>query len=170
MAKKVIEAKETIVQFQEVTHRASIPYYQLVNGVLVGRNPEHETLFMILDPLLLQLVLPELQLVDNLLEGMINDPIAFVDTLLSYQRSEDWLSLTEDEGFYSGKILNITIEGHEFPILISKDSLPIKLKKVEFVDLEYLVILKPKPLLLLRKKFQLLEEHGFYLLRIFNIV
>jgi hypothetical protein len=181
MAKKVLGPTNALEQFREMTLRASLSLYYNVAGVLVSRSSVKDNVVVAVpDQALLKLLFAD---EDIKIEDFDfnDDDLRSLTPLFDYgtKVNEDgWLPLAETEDFYHGKLIEIKIEGHDFPVLITKDLLPLKLKKAEFNDVSYRVFIPPKigntkavtPVLGIKKRFQLVEEHGFTLMRLFQIV
>ena len=179
MAKKAVVPEKALEQFREMTLRASLTLYYNVNGVLVSKGKEN-IVMAVPDRPLLKLLLADKEIkIQDFDHG--DDELRSLLPLFNYGEhvnEEGWLPLTETEDFYLGKLVEIKIDGHDFPVLISKELLPLKLRKAEFNDVSYRVFIPPKtqdkkkqtPVLGIKKRFQLLEDHGFSLVSLFQIV
>lgn len=171
MAKKVISPQTVVEQWKEVTQRASLSSYYNVNGTLVSKNNKGKILLVVMDIPLLALILADKDI--DVKEFDISDPeTKEYRAWFEYGSKLDgdgWLSLVDDTGFYDGKVIEIVINGHDFPVIISKELLPLKLKKAEFEMVEYRVFTDPG-VLAIRKRYQPLENHGFTIMRLFQII
>ena len=172
MAKKVLVPQDVIDQWKEMTLRASLSHYSNVNGILITNNEDNKVMMMIVpDKSLLKLLLEDKE-VDIQNYDSTNPDTLTMSQWFDYGNdlsSETWLPISDVDKFYQGDAIEIQFPGHEFPILMSKELLPFKLKKSEFTDLAYRVFLNP-PVLGIRKRFEIIPEHGFTVIRLFQVI
>jgi hypothetical protein len=171
LPKKTIIPQNALDQFKEMTQRASISLYYHASGVLVGKPPKEHVTVVVPDPALFTLILADKEIETKPFD-LKDEDLSALRPCFWYGgrvREEDWFSLTKDDKFFTGKLIEITIRGHDFPVLISKELLPVKLKKAEFTDIEYRVFSGPA-IMAIKKRFELLADHGFTFMRLFQII
>lgn len=160
-----------MARWQEIIDRSSLSELRNVNGVVIGLTAEKKKTLLVPEPELLTLLLA-----DDAHSKLIpfdREETATVDYLpwfdYGLRLSEPgWLEL-DGEKFYAGEAITVQL-GEDTPkAYLSKDSLPLKLKKAEFIDLSYRVFPAEK-VVGIRKHFETLPGHGFDLLRLFQII
>lgn len=172
MSKKREIIPETAMSlWQEIIDRANLTELRNVNGVVIGLTAERKKTLLIPEPRLLTLLLADET--HSKLLPFDREEITTIDYLpwfdYGLRLSEPgWLEL-DGEKFYAGETITVQL-GEDTPkAYLSKDSLPLKLKKAEFVGLSYRVFPVEK-VVGIRKHFDTLPEHGFELLRLFQII
>lgn len=157
--------------WQEIIDRANLTELRNVNGVVIGLTAEMKKTLLVPEPGLLTLLLADDA--HSKLVPFDRDEATTVDYLpwfdYGLRLSEPgWFEL-EGEKFYAGETITVQL-GEDAPkAYLSKDSLPLKLRKAEFVGLSYRVFSAEK-VVGIRKHFDTLPEHGFDLLRLFQII
>ena len=173
MAKKTNPCLEDSINiFQDAMQRASLSNYLHVNRTLLSKNNNDNSVIINIDPILWNSIIELPEFKDNIKELDITkaEDSSLIE-LCSYcdSSSDSWVELNSDE-LYAGKILKISIQNLEYELTISKALIPLKLKKAEFNNISYRII-PDKMILALKKRFEYpLEEYGFDIIRIFQIV
>ena len=171
MAKKVIVPQDAIEQWKETTLRASLVSYYNVDGILVSNNDDGKLILVVPDKPLLELLLDDKETIIQDYD-LLNKDTRELGKWFGYGKDMDdvtWLPISDPEKFYNGSTVEIQIDTHEFPILISKELLPFKLKKAEFTEISYRVFVDP-PVLGIRKRFEILPDYGFTMIRLFQVI
>jgi hypothetical protein len=174
MAKKKMTPETAYKQFLDVIARMDIDKFYRDNGVIVGYTDGNVGVVIIPEPGLDELInkggKPEFAKLDN---AGAEEKIRVI-RLSDFGRrlgtsDEYWVDLSENEKFTEGSILEITVDGSEFPIVISRNLLPLKLRKAEYVGVYYRIF-DVDELIGLRKDFSGPENHSFRVIRFFKIV
>lgn len=165
--KKQSSLEDAINTFEDVMTRSSLSDYFHVNRTLLSKNPKDNSVLVVVDQILWNAIIDKPEIKDHMMEASQEDAkiCAYGDDL----NNEAWIELDADE-LYSGKIIKVTIDKLEYDISINKALIPLKLKKSEFNNIRYRVF--PNDMILaLQKRFDYpLEDHGFSVIRIFQII
>lgn len=154
-----------------MVERSKLTDCRNANGVIIGVTPEKKKVLMVPDTKLLTLLLE--------LDGD-NKVTAYDIEEKSTGEYRSWfdygLRLTEPgwleidgEKLGAGETITIQLADDQPSVYLSKDSLPLKLKKAEFTGLSYRVFPAEK-VVGIRKRFENLSDHGFELIQLYQII
>lgn len=160
--------------FKDVMTRASLSDYTYVNRVMLSKSPKGHTILIIPDVGLWNLILDDPDIRPHLRSLDINDANdRATQPLFAFGESIDgpeWIDI-DPEILRAGKVINITIDGFEYEPVISRECLPVKLRKAEYNEITYRVFLTPSYVLALKKHFSFQVEGGsFTMMRLFKIL
>lgn len=164
MAKKIITPEiEAKLALEKILSGSSSIYYN-VNGILLSRTAIDRVLMVVPDKPLLTVLLSNEEI--NIEEMDSNhEYYKYLHGLFKYGEnldSEDWIEL-DSEILYSGEIIKIKLKDHKHPVEITKVLLPVKLKKAEYVNIYYRVIVEDSAtIVILRKDFKSFNEGYSY--------
>ena len=161
---KVIEPSDALNQLIDVVNRMGTTSIECKDNVLICHVKNDKIVMIIVDDKLMELV-KESENIDTSTELSKSNERWFQYRDLG----DDWIDLTTDDKLYTGKHFEITPDGYEFPIIITKDIMPIRLKKAEYKMIDYKIFNDPK-VFAIRKRFQLLDDYGFTILRLLKII
>lgn len=172
MAKKQITIEMEIKSSLEKILSGSSSIYYNVNGILLSRTAIDRVLIVVPDKSLLTAMLDSKEI--NIEE--MDSTHKYYDHLYElFKYGEDldnneWIELTDE--LYNGKIVYIKLKDSEDPIEITKDLLPIKLKKAEYTDIYYRIFVdKFATIVALRKDFKSINEgYSFTTLTLFRVI
>lgn len=166
MGKTKIESVEKCLErFNDIRERCKVKELIQLNNLLMGMNEKEVTIIFKLDSSLLDIIDKS-----NIIPIDLNNPDHSVYNEYS-NYTDDPLIDIDPESLFKGDILDIKINNFEYPVSISKDSFPFKLKKAEYNNIGYKIYNSPKHLLSLSKKFiSTLDNHSFTLFRLFQII
>ena len=173
MAKKNKSSLEDAINiFQDAMQRASLSDYINVNRTLLSKNNNDNSVIIIIDQTLWNALIEIPEIKNNVRELDItkSEESSMVPICTQCNDSSDsWIEIDCEE-LYSGKVIKIKVEGFEYDISINKALIPLKLKKSEFNNVSYRIF--PDTMTFaLKKRFEYpLEDHGFEVIRIFQIV
>lgn len=175
-AKKEPSIDDALILFKDVMQRASLSNYVYVNKTILSENPKGKSVIIVPDQGLWLSILNDQELKGQMKELDINDP--------DYENRKSKLSIIENisiddwtpidiESLFKGKTLKINVsEDFEYDVPLNKTMLPFKLKKAEFKDISFRLIIKDNTIILaLQKRFIFpIEDQSFSLINIFKVV
>lgn len=166
MAKKAIEPMSAYKQFIDIVGRLDKGSIWNNNGTLLHITDENVKTIFAVDPELMQLIIGEKEL--DISDYDISNPemAAQSDQFQFSTTGDDWLELDADK-LYVGDSIELNVEGHDIPVIINRDLIPVKLKKAECNEIMYRV---SKDTLGIKKRFGILPDHGFVMMRLYLIV
>lgn len=169
MAKKKEQGLADAVNiFEDAMQRASLTDYFHVDKTLISKSPKDYTVLIVVDQALWNGLIDNPEFKDKLRSTIDPDDIK----LCAYSRGLDdnaWVELNAEE-LYSGKVIKLSIDNLEYELSVNKALIPLKLKKSEFNNIGYRVF-PDNMILALKKRFEYpIEDHGFTIIRIFQIV
>lgn len=171
--KKVPSVDDALKIFKDVTLRASLSDYLYVNNSLISMNPKGNSIILVPDQVLWSHIIDDEELKNHLKELDITDPDQLEKSkLIPYAtdfKNDSWVEVDTDT-LFSGKLFNINVDGFEYKISINKGLMPLKLRKAEYNNITYRVF--PDSILSLRKRFDFpaIEECGFSMVRMFQMI
>lgn len=200
MAKKKFPTVESAIKsFEEAMQRASLSSYYHVNTVMLSKNSDGHRILVIPDhPLWLKIIDDEKYTIDepdrdNADEANELQWFHYGDSVLRDPQNKDWISIDVTEELFSGKLFNIKLKGREYDIPITRDLMPMKLRKSEYTDVSYRVFTDPL-ILAIKKRFEpfnpeilqhqcevpkglteydvfdQLGQYGFIMIRLFQVI
>jgi len=151
--------------------RAALSVYYIVDRVMISRDSGGNATVIVPDKDLLGLLVTDSDFDIREYDPLDRSTVGLKKIFPYGNRLDEggWYPLTDNNDFYDGKVIRIQINDSIYPVLINRELLPVKLKKAEFVDIDYRIFLEP-PILGIRKRFQVLENYGFTLMRLFKII
>lgn len=166
MAKTKVESVEkSLERFKDIKERCKVKQLIQLNNLLMGMNEKEVTIIFKLDSDLMNVIDKS-----DIIPIDLNNPDHSIYNEYS-NYTDDPLIDIDTESLFKGDILDIKINNFEYPVSISKDSFPFKLKKAEYNEIGYKIYNSPKHVLSLSKKFiSTLDNHSFTLYRLFQIV
>jgi len=169
MGKKVVTTEVEVKSAEETILKGSDSIYYNVNGILLSKNSSDSIILVIPDKPLLRALIQNKNLVEELDPS---NPYNYMD-LLKYGNDLDgdaWLEIKDLQTIYDGKSIEIEIKDHGYPIIVTKDLLPIKLKKDEFNNIKYRIFLDPLVCGLKKEFTSTNEGYGFTMMRLFKVI
>lgn len=185
MAKaKTPTAADAVKVFKDVLKRAAVESYLSVNDTMLFEDKTGNTILVIPDiELFGEIIKNKKDIIGKELDISIPEES---EKLWKFQYGEGlcdgWFDIDATDDLFTGKIFKIKIKDHEYKIPISRDLMPLKLKKAEYVDISYKVFGSRKnishgavsvtPLVLaIKKRFNNpLRGYGFTVVRLFQVV
>lgn len=171
--KKIPSIDDAVKIFKDVTRRASLSDYIYVNNSLISTNPKGNSIIIVPDQTLWSHIIDDPELKDHLKELDVTNPEEYEKSkLLQYASdfsNDSWVEADSD-ALFSGKLLNIDVDGFEYKISINKGLIPLKLRKAEYNSISYRVF--PDSVLSLKKQFDFapIENCGFAMIRMFQMI
>lgn len=168
--KKEITPQMAVSQWKEIVERSELSNLRNTNGVIIGINTAGKLVILVPDDQLLQLLLAETE--DQLIlydrdDSLTVDYLPWFDYGLQVNES-GWLDY-DGQKLFDGEAIVINLGEDRPKNYLSKDSLPLKLKKAEFTDIAYRVFMDEK-ILAIKKRFELLPEYGFVVVKLYKII
>ena len=172
---KTIPPEKALEQFLDATHRASLSHYYSVGRTLVNYNEDGYLILAVPDAELMKIILDQtINQKTDIIKEYVEEGSRIKAKYFSYgsrMEEDGWVSLVNNTDLFDGKTIPISIPDREFPIILSKAFLPLKLKKAEFNSIDIKLFREPKSYIIgIRKRFELVPEHGFYILRLFQVI
>jgi len=166
--------EDSITTFLEIMNRASLSEFLYTNRILIAKNPKDEyTVLIPVDQSLWNVLvdndefkshIQELDITDESNQYIIKNTSCCDDL-----DSDLWINLDCTE-LYAGNVLKINLDELEYGIEVNKGLIPLKLKKAEYIDIKYRIF-KNNMTLALKKRFDYpIEDYGFSVIRLFQIV
>lgn len=174
MAKAKKQSIEDAINiFEDVMDRSSLTDYLFMNRILISKNPKEHTILIPVDQCLWNALIENPKFKSHIQElDVIDDENNDIIKNCSYcndLNSDSWVDLDCNE-LYAGNLLKINIEGLEYDININKALIPLKLKKAEFTDIKYRIFIDDMTLALKKRFNYPIEDCGFSIIRLFQIV
>lgn len=173
--KRVPTVDDAVKEFKSVMLRASLDSYLYVDRYMLSKSVKDFTVIIIPDQELWVKLLDDEEIKPKLQALDLNDSdqstkvplFRFADEI----ESEGWLE-PDLEQFFKGTVIKVKVPNFEYDLSITKDSLPIKLRKAEQNRVAYRVFLKPNITLAIKKRFVVkeMEQYGFTMLRLFQVI
>ena len=163
--------EDAINIFFNAMQRASLSDYLHVNKTLLSKSPKGYSVLILIDQTLWNALLENEEFKNHLKEFNSFGSESEDNKIFSYgtNLTDAWIDLDIDS-LYTGKVVKININGLEYDAEVHKNLIPLKLKKSEFNNIQYQV-LTDSMTLILRKRFEYsLEDHGFTIIRAFQII
>lgn len=173
MAKKKDPSLEDAINiFEDAMNRSSLSTYLHVNRIIISKNPNGQSIIIVPEENLWLGLLEKEEFKSHLkeldLSNSIDQDISKKCIYGEDLNNESWIDLN-NELLYSGKLIKLKIDNLEYELSVNKNLIPLKLKKAEYNNISYRVF--PDMALAIKKKFEYpLENHGFTMMRIFQIV
>lgn len=176
MAKKRIPSiEDAVILFKSVMERASLTDFLYVNNVLLSVSPKGYSVLLIPDTPLMAKLEEDDEFKKHLKEFDLTNPdqvpmrstFDFADEV----EKDGWIGV-DIEKLYAGAVLKISLDGFSYEISFNKDLLPLKLRKAEYINIDYKVLSRPGLYLALKKRFDTkgVDNGGFVMMRIFQII
>lgn len=174
MAKKKIPSLEDALEyFKDVINRASLNDYLHVNGILISKNPKDTSILIKPESDLLNKIIEDPDIKSKIKELDVSNPDeSKYNEFIEYIENEDegWVDINCDD-LYTGKVINISVNGFNYDLSINKNSIPLKLRKSEFNNISYRIFTSPKLVLCIKKKFEgCVENSSFIMMRMYQIL
>ena len=168
--KKELTIEDVVKSFQDVIKRASLNNFYYINNIILSKDNNYRLL-----------LIPD----QSLWEKLINDKIIDMKEINLENPEEyeevkwfrygeekinpDWINIDVTEDLFTGKIFKIKLKSHTYDIPINRDLMPLKLKKAEYDNVSYKVFNNPL-VLGIKKRFNVMEDCGFTIIRLFQII
>jgi hypothetical protein len=164
--------EDAINIFQDVMQRASLSDYFHVNRSLLSKNDKDNSIIILVDQTLWNEIIniPDINQHISEIDVKNSDDLNMVN-MCTYcsDPNNTWIELNCDD-LYSGKVIKIKVDNFEYDLSVNKALIPLKLKKSEFNNISYRIF-PDKMILALKKRFEYpLEDHGFSIVRLFQII
>lgn len=173
--KRIPTVEDAVKEFKSVMQRASLTSYYYVNNVMLAKAPKDYSVMVIPDLDLWVKLLDDEDLKPNIKELDVTDPeqsakiplFRFADQI----NDPAWLE-PDQESFFKGAVTKVKVPGFEYDLSITKDSLPIKLRKAEQNNVSYRVFVQPEITLAVKKRFVVkeMEQFGFTMMRLYQVI
>lgn len=156
--------------FREIVNRSKLHQFRFVNRDLICRtNKDLKLLFHFDQTLWNALMEDEIAKSFTELDITKDDDRSSMEMTAYTEKQNGWIDIAAED-MYSGKVLDIAIEGFDYQIQIGKSIFPIRFKKAEYNNFAYRVDYDPRRLTV-RKIFPgTVEDSSFMVLRVFNVV
>lgn len=171
--KKKPSIQNGLKTYKDVITRAGLNEFYNNENVLCSKNKNDNTIITIPDIGLWNLILEDPDYKDKI-HPLNDDNIKEmqIENLSLYTcdlNGESWISLNTDD-LYAGKVIKIYLDFFDYEIPITRDCLPLKLKKSEHNHIDYRIWRNPE-VLGIKKYFPFeIEEYGFNIMRLFKII
>ncbi len=173
--KKVITGEDALKLFKDLTERMCLSDYYNVNSVLLSEITKDNNVWRVLlvpDQKLWELVVDSNALMYREL-NILNPNEKDLQQWVRYGNdlnNDMWMRIENPLELFQGNVIKINISNRDYSIPITRELLPVKLKKAEYDDIYYRIFIDPFLVLAIRKRFEILPEFGFDLIRLFRIV
>lgn len=171
--KKIPSVEDALNYFKDVMRRSSLENYVFVNRIALSKNPKGQSVIIVPDETLWCKIIDDSDLKDRFREL---NPTDSADSntmkLITYGEdlTNDWFEINPEE-IFTGEIFKLILDGFDYDIPLSKNMLPLKLRKAEFNNIAYRVFTSPITVLALKKKFESpVEGCNFTMIRILQIL
>jgi len=151
--------------------RATLSSYYHVNNIILSKNDDGNTILIVPDLTLWNSILDEKDIEVKELDISVPEE---AENLQWFRYGEDlgdgWYDIDVSEELFTGKIFQIKVKDLEYSIPINRELMPMKLKKAEYVNVSYRVFGKPL-VLAIKKRFDFpVEDTGFTMIRLFQVI
>lgn len=161
--------------FKDVMRRASLSDYFYVNRVLLSIDNAGRTILVIPEDPLWEAIIKDDELKSHIRELDLNNPVEYeLQKKFEYVNELNqggWIDV-DLESFYKGAVIKVSIDGFSYSVQWTKEHLPVKMKKAEYKEIQYKVILKPSLCLGIKNKFETkdVDGGGFTMMNFYQIV
>ena len=165
--KKVPSIEDELKIFNDIFERLSLSDVYKYDNMILGKDKNNNTIIINMDNLLWDEFIKDKEIEDYLEELRIYFEKYFNNI------NNKWVEIPIEEDLYTGNVYKIKIYTSDddfYEISISRDSMPIKLKKVEYKDTFYRIDSINKVLSIKKEFKSTLENYGFSLIRFFKIL
>lgn len=155
-SKKIPSIQDGLKYYKELINRANLSKFVNYENILAGKNKDNKTVVVIPDIPLWNAILEDPELKENITKYNENSYLDLtVEDLVRYTsdfNSPAWIDL-DTTTIYEGKMIELRVNEVEYEIPISRDCLPLKLKKAECNNLTYRIFGSPILTLGIKKYF-----------------
>lgn len=172
--KKVPSIQDGLKYYKELIKRATLENFRHHENVLCGANKDKKMVIVIPEPTLWNAILEDEELkkhIDPLSEdNMIDMSLDGLVHITSDLTSQAWIDL-DSNILYGGGMIELKIDKVEYEIPLTRECLPIKLRKNECNNLTYRIFLNPSLTIAVKKYFPFaVEGCGITMMRLFKII
>lgn len=169
MAKaKVVTSENALTTFLEIIARLDLPKYVSVNNTLLGYDENERKVMITVSPALWNIIL-ESKFTFTELDLNEPDEYNLKDWFITEELEHCWIPFPDLDSLYKGIECPIKITNNKetVDVPITRELLPMKLRKAEFKDIFYRA---KNEVLALKKEYLLSEDYSFALTRLFKIL
>ena len=170
--KKEPTLEDQIINFKGVMSRTSLSDYYYVGNTIISKNKQNHTILVNVSNLLWNELLKDKDNFPIKELNIINEKERELSNLHKYSTlsDNDWIHIGEDIQLYKGDSKELIINGSEYSIIISKEMLPLKLRKIECSNVYYHVYNNPT-IVGIKILFQsTIEGFDFSIIRLFKFI
>jgi hypothetical protein len=173
--KKIKSIDDSLNIFKEVMHRASLTNYIYVNRNIISKDKKSNNVVIIPDIELWNLILNDEELKGSIKEATINDENYYLFKIIDIMNTYDnWIDIDPDL-FNQGKNIEIKLSDElAYQIMINKNLFPVRLRKAELNNLNYITFKYSNNLAVSIKKYFPFEldgkNYGFAVIKILSII